>query len=221
MNNDKGVPVAANNGHGQKPGVGSNLDSNLSAKFDIATFISVTTGAEDGSHLSIAVGTGARRIRLTFAQFKEAMASAPALLDDNLWFCPSVLDGQGRTAANCLSTQSILLEADYGSLGHKRPSPFPDYQSALDHIYIQPVQPQILWHSGHGFQMAFLLEEPVIFADSAAADVYENQKWKLCRLFRCTETPSRAGLFRFPGCMNKKPGCPDVRGSLLRWEVEP
>ncbi len=184
--------------------------------FDLVIMV---TGASNEDYVGLALGSAKNRYCSRLHQLNDDVLYGSKILDANCWFCGSVLDGKGCKAINCLWTKSIILDVDYGKHGHKRQSPFPDCQSAMDHVYSQTLQPHIIWHTGHGIQLAFLLDENISFSDAHKTALYEKHKRGLNKIFRGDSTCSREHLFRMPCSMNIKPGCPPVRGEILRWEV--
>lgn len=196
-----------------------NKETSKELSFDPANFISMVTGAGGDDFIGIAMWNGGNRYSPRLHHLRDKSLYGSEILTRNCWFCGAVLDGMGNKVKNCLSTRSIILDIDYGKLGHKRPSPFPDYQAAVDYIYSQPIQPHIVWHTGHGIQMAFLLDESVRFSDKTKTELYEKHKLYLNRIFRGDDTLSREHLFRMPFSMNKKPDCDAVKSEIIRWEV--
>lgn len=194
-------------------------DEPLDHAFNFPSFIAFLTGATASESVCIAPGKASKRIVRPLAEMLRYVDANPDIWNSNLWFCPAVFDGHGVKEVNCISTRSVVLDIDYGTAGHKRGSPFPDYNSAIDHIFAQPIQPQIAWHTGHGVQIAFLLDKIIHFADGGKAARYDKQKRKLNKMFKGDSTVSRVHLFRVPCSMNIKPDCPSVMGTLLRWEV--
>jgi hypothetical protein len=196
------------------------LGDKVKVEFNPADFISTVTGASGDDYIGIAMWTGGNRCSPRLRHISDEILYGSEILTRNCWFCGAVLDGKGNTVKNCLFTKSIILDIDYGKLGHKRPSPFPDYRSAVDYIYSQSIQPQIIWHTGHGIQMAFILDETVHFFDKTKLALYEKHKRCLNRIFRGDDTVSREHLYRMPLSLNIKPDCPAVKGEIIRWEVE-
>ncbi len=187
---------------------------------DLPAFLQEVLGAEEDSRIGFARKTGDGRFALRLGNVKSYFQARPHLFEHNLWFNASVLDGNGYKAGNCVSTKSILLDVDYGTLGHKRESPFPDRKSALQHIFEQKLRPSAIWDTGHGLQMAFLLDRSVHFTDVAVAGLFDESKLRINHAFRGDSTTSREHLFRIPATINDKsksfPECPPAMGVVVQ-----
>jgi hypothetical protein len=155
----------------------------------------------------------------------EAIAHLLANPDTpNLYFRASAHDGSRNYAAcNCTRAQALFLDIDYGSVGHKRKSPFKTVDDALCYLLTLPLRPSVAWHTGHGLQCAFLLKEPCVFpAGGGAAEslsLYRDASEGLASMAMADSAFTPEHAYRVPLTINSKahahPGTPDVRGRLL------
>lgn len=182
----------------------------------LINFIQAVTGATDDDNIAIARGTAATRT-LYRVQDLEAVFTAD-WLDDNCYFSGAVFDGQGQKEVNVVRTSSIIVDLDCGTVGHKKKSEFETVDVALAQLVQLPIVPAVIWKTGHGVQAAFLLDQPILFADSRQADLYNQVKQQIFAAAHSDHTSARSNLFRVPGCMNIKPGCVPVRGELVAYE---
>lgn len=135
----------------------------------------------------------------------------------------SAFDGTGHyTELNCVQTQAMLLDMDYGELGHKKPSPFKTYEDALGYLLTLPIQPTCAWHTGHGIQAFYKLSEPYLFPKGRGAPDslkrFTSVGQRLGQLCMSDGTYTPAHLFRLPLTVNSKPGIAPVLGELLWFE---
>ncbi|HCE42810.1 MAG TPA: hypothetical protein DET40_04630 [Lentisphaeria bacterium] len=187
---------------------------------DLSVFLKEVLGTEEESTIGFAHENGKRRFRVKMKDVASYFQTRPHLFSHNLWFNASVLDGHGYKVGNCVSTKSILLDVDYGTLGHKRKSPFPDRKSALQHIFEQKLRPSAIWDTAHGVQMAFLLDRSVHFTDLEMTGIFDESKRRINHAFRGDSTTSREHLFRVPATVNDKsksfPDCPPAMGVVIQ-----
>ncbi len=178
-------------------------------------FLKTVLGCSDSDFIGIATGSPANRTSIRFAEFRSHCERNPLLAADNFWFCSSVMDGIGHRSANAISAKSIFIDVDYGSVGHKKVSPFPDMDSALRHVMGLPVKPQLVWATGHGLQAAYVLERAYAYGVAADRQKLARAKKLLYPAALSDSTSSAAALFRVPGTVNKKANCLPIQGEVI------
>jgi len=162
----------------------------------------------------------------------EAMYTMPQALTwliskqatPNTYFRASAFaHGPGTTQANCASASAIILDIDYGSDGHKKASPFKTLDDTVSYLLTMPITPALAWHTGHGMQCAYLLDQPCVFpaaggtADAMVRYMDAGNKLKAMAMADAF-TPEHA--YRIPLTLNSKGsshGSADVWGSVL-WQ---
>lgn len=184
----------------------------------LLNFLLAVTGATHDSYVGIARKINGRFIRSNHSptEFLQLLQGTPGLMDDNFWFCCSALNSkQGQKASECVCTQSVIVDLDYGVAGHKKQSFFSNEEQALDCLRLLPVRPSLAWNTGHGLQAAFMLDQPVYYDDPAQIDKLEEFKRYFYKVTHSDCTQSIEHLFRFPCSMNCKPGCEPVCGRVI------
>jgi len=112
-------------------------------------------------------------------------------------------DNTSGKKENCALLTALFVDIDYGNEGHKKESIFPDYNTALDYINSYPIQPSILVHSGHGFQLYWLLKQPVELTSETIPYVEDILK-RLSLSLGGDSTHNVDRIFRIPGTINIK-----------------
>lgn len=167
------------------------------------------------------------------AKWTEAMYTMPQALTwllsnqatPNIYFRASAFAfGDGTTQGNCASANAIILDIDYGSDGHKKPSPFKTLDDAAGHLLTMPLTPALAWHTGHGIQCAYLLDKPCVFPAAGGADDamvrYMDAGNKL-KAMAIADAFTPEHPYRVPLTLNSKGsshGSADVWGSVLWYE---
>ncbi len=178
-------------------------DSRTKIEFNPAELISTVTGASGDDYIGIALGSAHNRYSPKLCQLDDDVLYGPGILNSNFWFCGSVLDGQGFKKENCLWTESIIADVDYGTEGHQKPSPFETMEAALTHMLSIAIKPSFISCSGHGFQPVYLLKGKCVYAEKVA-EVFHDAKLRLYQALRSDCTSSPAAMFRVPGSVNDK-----------------
>ena len=176
--------------------------------------------------------------RVVLARLKPggAIANEPFARDDaiqallelgdvpNIYFRASAHDGgDGFVKANCVRTQALFLDIDYGQAGHKKQSPFKTLEDAIGYLLTMPLKASAAWHTGHGVQACYLLREPYAFLAGGGGALglmrYEAVSRKLSGMAMSDATFTPEHAFRVPLSLNDKrgmdPGLPVVRGEVL------
>jgi len=147
----------------------------------------------------------------------------------NLYFRASAHDGQaGYSERNCTSSRAFFVDIDYGSAGHAKPTPFQDEDSALGYLLGLPIKPSWAWHTGHGIQAAFLLDQPCLFpAGGGSPDNllrYRRIASKLASMTMADSAFTPEHAYRVPCTINSKgykhTDIPDIQGYLLWSNIE-
>jgi len=114
-------------------------------------------------------GKGQEEKRMAFNRFYP---SIDRLLEDmphwdpnrNYWFGVALRkDGNGGKKKDCGVLTALFCDVDYGEAGHRKVNKWKNREEALEAIQQFPLPPSILIHSGGGFQVYWLLREPVRF----------------------------------------------------------
>ena len=158
----------------------------------------------------------------------DAIQALLELKDDaNTYFRASVFDDSGGyEKCNCVRTQAIFLDIDYGQAGHKKASPFKALEDCVGYLLTMPIRASAAWHTGHGVQAVYLLKEPYSFlsggGDALSLMRYEGVSRKLSQMAMSDATFTPEHPFRVPLTLNDKrekdPSLPVVRGEVLWME---
>ncbi|MCP4267299.1 MAG: hypothetical protein GY777_17290, partial [Candidatus Brocadiaceae bacterium] len=73
--------------------------------------------------------------------------------------------GKGGKKENVHFVSAFHVEVDYGEDGHKKPSEYESYEQALESIQNFKLQPTIINHSGGGFHLYWVLNQPLNVKD--------------------------------------------------------
>ena len=181
-------------------------------------------------HLCVADNPSGNHPRRTLQPTLEAawtwLAVSQRTKTPNLLMGLSAFDDSGTySELNCLYTQAMLLDMDYGELGHTKPSPFETYEDALGYLLTLPVRPTCAWHTGHGIQGFYKLSEPYLFPKGDGATVslkrYKDLAFRLTSQMCMSDgTYTPAHLLRVPMTINAKPDIEPILGELLWFEPE-
>ena len=172
-----------------------------------------------GELLCLAVDGADRRQSLSVESAIKLLSQNPDA--PNVYFSACVHNGAADYTRPAFTyTRAILLDIDYGKVGHNKVSPFATREDATSYLLTVPIQPSIAWHTGHGIQVAYLLRDPYLFDGDTALEQYEQvaQGLKQMLLADAHQTPER--LFRVPCTVNQKPDAPAIRGELLWFHAE-
>ena len=140
----------------------------------------------------------------------------------NVYFsCAALASAGGYAKSDCVSTRAVCLDIDYGTEGHRQRPFFDTVEDAWACLMTAPVMPTGAWHTGHGLQAIYLLDQPYVFhagdhADRVAA--YEAVSRTLAMMVQADAAVTPEHLFRVPLTSNAKPGTASVQGTLLHWE---
>ena len=143
----------------------------------------------------------------------------------NIYFRASAHDGsENYGKENCVRTQALFLDIDYGTAGHKKMNPFRTQDDAMGYLLTLPIpRPSIAWNTGHGIQACYLLEEPFVFppggGDALSIARYENVSSRLSTMGMSDDTFTPEHAFRVPLSWNDKawqdPALRPVQGEVL------
>ena len=142
----------------------------------------------------------------------------------NIYFRASSHDGsRGYGEQNCCHAGAFLIDIDYGKVGHRGRTPFGTLDDVMGYLLTLPVRPSICWHTGHGVQAAFLLDQPACFyPGGGTAETllrYRTIGSCLSSMVMGDSTFTAEHAFRIPGTINRKshldPTIPDVTGQPL------
>ncbi|MBL7077753.1 MAG: hypothetical protein ISS31_09800 [Kiritimatiellae bacterium] len=138
----------------------------------------------------------------------------------NIYFRASAHDGHRRyRAQNCVQTRALFIDVDYGTAGHKKPQPFKTLEDAQSYLLSMPGRPTCAWHTGHGIQACFVLDQPYLFGRPGSLQRYTSVSSKLSRMAMADATFTPEHAFRVPLTLNDKrwmdPSAAPIRGELL------
>ncbi len=142
----------------------------------------------------------------------------------NLYFNGSAHDGSASyTKDHCVRIRALFQDIDYGDAGHSSPCRFRCLDDAVGYILSVPVSASIVWHTGHGIQACYLLDEPyALSAGGGSSDSlkrFERVSAALGRMAVSDATFTPEHVFRVPLTVNDKrwkhPSIEPVRGELL------
>lgn len=140
----------------------------------------------------------------------------------NLYFRASSHDGSCNFGkGNCIAARAIFADIDYGIPGHKKTSLFHNLEEVMAYVLTAPVRPSLVWATGHGVQVAYLLSKPFRFlkkpeAESAnLIDRYNTVGKNLVAMLRADSAFTPEHAYRVPLTLNRKAATPDVWGKLL------
>jgi len=145
----------------------------------------------------------------------------------NLYFRASAFgSGPSFTQANCTRVNALFLDIDYGSEGHMSKNPFNTLDDVTGYLLTMPLKPSLAWHTGHGVQCAYLLDQTLVFQPGGgAADAlkrYTGLGSKLKTMAMADATFTAEHAYRVPMTVNSKShshtGLADITGSLLWYE---
>ncbi|MFZ2653917.1 MAG: phage/plasmid primase, P4 family [Victivallales bacterium] len=187
---------------------------------ECSTLIFEAVAPDGDGPLRIVVGNYKNQNSFTVPDFIQRLVEHPELLDNNLHCGVSTYDGNGHKKENTTSTCGIFTDTDYGSLGHSDPSKFATREEALAHLNGLPLTPSALWDSGHGVQGVYLLERPVLYAETGRAAMLLEAKKLIRDVTYSDNDVSPVLLFRMPGSINDKreefPDTIPVRGAIIK-----
>ena len=149
-------------------------------------------------------------------EFAHALEKGNMFAGKNLYFSGALLDGIGIATRNCISVKAIIADVDYGTIGHKKDSPFMTELEALEHVSNIGFKASMTYNTGHGIVVIFLLGKTVYFSDSDNADLFDDAKSRVYCAVKGDSTTSRQHYFRYPCSLNMKPGCPPVTGYVIQ-----
>lgn len=141
----------------------------------------------------------------------------------NLYFSPAVFNQTGDSKArSCLRVRGLGFDLDFGTVGHERPSFFETEVEALHYIRSLPLQPSVIWQTGHGLQGFYLFKVPHSLvtarghSDAQKLGTYRTAAAELRSILHSDVACGPERPFRIPGTLNLKPGCLQVQGRVLR-----
>ncbi len=137
--------------------------------------------------------------------------------------------GPGYQGRSFVHTRAIFVDVDYGETGHRVASPFTTLDEAAAYLLTLPLRPSVAWHTGHGLQACYLLNEPYIFPaggsrDSGSWTRYQKAIKTLGQMTMADAVSSPERPFRMPLTVNEKwwfdPPLDPVQGQILwcDWE---
>lgn len=188
----------------------------------LTVFLPLVYAPGDGIRLARSSGTRFANELVPYADlFTRTLYLAQ---EPNAYFAPAAfaLDATRYQKTDCLHTRCICVDLDYGTDGHAKPSPYPTLEAAYACLVTAPVQPACIWHTGHGLQAMYLLDQPYVFQpapdqDTRIAD-YEYVSSTLARMVQSDETFTVQHMFRVPLTVNAKADIPPVTGTVLYWD---
>lgn len=188
----------------------------------------MTTVFAPGDLVRLAVLWGPGDMRNQLLPRDQAVAR---LLDlhstPNVYFSGCSFDAQGSyTKNNVTSTRCVIVDIDYGHQGHRSPPYFDTAEDVWGLVMTAPARPTAVWHTGHGLQALYLLEQPYVFqgSDQEGGDQaqriasYEAVSRTMAQMVMSDSTFTPEHLFRVPQTLNAKPDTPAVQGTVLHWE---
>jgi len=115
-------------------------------------------------------------------------------------------NASSAAARNVVAIGALCFDIDYGKRGHKKESHFDDESEALAHLQALPerLQPQVIWNTGNGFQVLYLLPEHLDLTNDANRRAFKSLVAALALILKADAAPSEASLFRVPGSFNHK-----------------
>ncbi len=188
----------------------------------VREFLSAMFGPED--HIRLAVLWGASDMRNVLLPINEAVARLLELESTpNVYFAGAVFDAASGsyTKTSVSRTRCLVVDIDYGQQGHRSPAFFDTVEDAWASVMTAPLFPAGVWHTGHGLQALYLLEQTFVFRDGDQAQriaEYEAVSRTVARMVMSDATFTPEHLFRVPLTLNAKPGTEPVEGTLLHWE---
>jgi hypothetical protein len=146
----------------------------------------------------------------------------------NIYFMASSFGhGPDLKRYNCARASAIILDIDYGKVGHNNPTPFKTLDDTAGYLLTMPLQPSLAWHTGHGVQCAYLLDKPCVFPAAGGSDDAMARYMEACGKLKAVTmadacTPEHA--YRVPLTLNHKvdkdgQALPIVMGSLLWYDI--
>jgi hypothetical protein len=177
-----------------------------------------------GEQVRVAVLHGPGDMRNELLPSETAVERLQALQHTpNLYFaCSTFTPTGGYTKADCVSTRAVCLDVDYGTAGHRSAPFFETAEDAWACLMTAPVTPTCVWHTGHGLQAVYALDQPYVFTPVNAERIadYEAVSRKLAAMVQSDATFTPEHLFRVPLTVNAKPDTPPVQGQLLYWDPD-
>jgi hypothetical protein len=120
----------------------------------------------------------------------------------------------------CLATRCIPFDVDYGEDGHRKESSFATYNEAIGYLFSLPLLPNLIWHTGHGFQGLYLVDEAIDLTTTDGRACYEAIVGTIQAMCHGDSKGNPADLFRVPGTVNQKPDLPAVRGNIVYADLQ-
>mgnify|MGYP003601631145 CR=1 FL=1 len=155
----------------------------------------------------------------------DAIQALLELKDEaNIYFRASAFDDSGGVEkGNCIRVGAIFLDLDYGKAGHAKASPFKTLEDCVGYLLTMPIRASAAWHTGHGVQACYLLDEPYAFllggGDALSMARYEDVSRRLSKMAMSDATFTPEHAFRVPLSLNDKremdSNLPVVRGKVL------
>jgi hypothetical protein len=116
-------------------------------------------------------------------------------------------DKDSGTKVNCQELNVLFADVDYGTEGHKKPSPYETKEQVLKAIAGFKFKPNIILHSGHGFQFIWKLSNPI----ALNADTIKRAELlmrKINYFVKGDPTQNVDRIFRMPFTLNIKTTTP-------------
>ena len=195
---------------------------NLQRTYDqfVPEFIGTLFGPGDMVRVAVLHGPGDMRNELLARD--QAVARLLELQSTpNVYFaCAALAPGGGYAKRDCVSTHAVCVDLDYGTVGHKAGLFFGTKDDAWSFLMTSPCTPTGVWHTGHGLQAVYLLDQPYEFRVGDQAErtaAYEGVSRTMAKMVQSDATFTPEHLFRVPLTVNAKPDTAPVQGALLHW----
>jgi len=112
--------------------------------------------------------------------------------------------GKGGKKEHVHYVSAIHAEVDYGKDGHKKPPEHESYDQALEAIQKFKLQPTIINHSGGGFHLYWILNQPLNVKDFGIDSIELINKTLTAKLGGDSGTHDISRVLRVPGTFNFK-----------------
>jgi putative DNA primase/helicase len=144
-----------------------------------------------------------RRFYLGIDPLIKDMNNWPA--DQHYWFGVALRwsDTHG-TKEHCIVLTVIFTDVDYGKIGHKRKNRWQTREEAQAAIDDFPIEPSIIVHTGGGFQVYWILAEPLGLNNGNRSQIETIMKGVGVAIGGDDGTQDVSRIFRVPGTYNVK-----------------
>jgi putative DNA primase/helicase len=112
--------------------------------------------------------------------------------------------GKGGKKEHVHNVSAFHAEVDYGKDGHKKPPEHESYDQALESIQNFKFQPTIINHSGGGFHLYWILNQPLNVKDIGIDHIELVNKTLTAKLGGDSGTHDISRVLRVPGTFNFK-----------------